>query len=290
MKNKRDLIICIMFCLIIVLTGCTKTPAAPNMDATVAVNVAVAQTAAVLQTQAAQTISAFEQMHPTESSTATSTATPEFTSTPEIFTITLSKDTYCRTGTSSKFPSVMYVNAGTSLEVIARNPTNDSYYVKDPNHTNTYCWIWGEYATPSGDQKALRMYTSIPLPTNTPTPTPAPDFSYQYAGMDSCGGGFYLRFLINNTGKWIWQSVQINLTDTVTSESTVHPSSAFIDYAGCSISGSQSDLTPGEEGVVAAYNPGQFSASPSGHSIGVTITVCRDANGGCISKSFTMTP
>lgn len=289
MKNKKLLLIGTFLLVMMLIAGCNKAASSPDMDATVAVNVAVAQTAAVLKTEAAQTISAFEQLHPTVTLTPTATATLEQTATPEKFTITLSKDTYCRTGTSAMFPSVMYVTSGTTLEVLARNPTNDSYYVKDPNHNNSYCWIWGEYATASGDQKILPMYTSKPLPTNTPTPTPAPDFSYEYAGKDTCGG-YYLRFRINNTGKWLWQTVQINLYDNTSAESTVHSNTAFTDYAGCTASFSQDDLTPGEEGIVAAYNPGQFVGDPTGHVISVSIQLCQTVNGGCISKSFTVTP
>lgn len=290
MKNKKLLFIGTLLVVLMLISSCDKAATSPNMDATMAVNVAVAQTAAVLQTEAAQTISAFEQLHPTVTSTPTSTATLESTATPEKFTITLSRDTYCRTGTSSQFPSVMYVTAGTTLEVLARNPTNDSYYVKDPNHNNSYCWIWGEYATASGDQKILPMYTSKPLPTNTPTPTPAPDFTVEYLNLGNCGGNDYLNFVIRNPSKFTWQYIQINLYDNTTTLSTVHTSTSFTSYSGCTAGISQGDLAPGEDGEVAAINTGQFPAPITGHSISVTVTLCQTDSGGCISKSLTVTP
>lgn len=290
MKRKRFLIISILIVALSVISGCEKPASAGNMDATVAINVAVAQTAAVLQTQAAQTISAYAQANPTATLTPQVSPTSKFTATPEDFFVTLSKDTYCRTGTSSKFPSVMFVTAGQTLEVISRNPTNDYYYVKDPNHTNTYCWLWGEFASPSGDQEILPVYTSIPLPTPTRTPTPAPDFSYAYEGKDTCGGTYYLRFRVNNTGKAVWQTISINLNDSSTGEGTLHSSGDFVDYAGCAASFSQSDLAPNEEGVIATYNGGQFSADPTGHTVSVTITLCQSETGGCASKSFTVVP
>ncbi len=292
MKTKLSIMTAVVVCLLMAITACQAKPTlppTPDMDATLAVNVAVAQTAAVLQTQAAQTISAFEALHPSETPTPTVTATPVYSPTPDKVTVTVNKDTYCRVGTSSLFKSVFYAEAGTVLEVIARNPTNDSYYVVNPNQSFSFCWLYGEFTTISGNAEALPIYTSIPLPTNTPTPTPAPDFSVEYVGMSSCGTNYYLRFQVRNPSKFTWQAVQVDVTDKTTSISTSTFSSAFTDYAGCSAGVSQSDLSPSEDGIATSFNA-PFTTDPTGHSLSATIMVCQTDSGGCMSKTISFTP
>lgn len=291
MINRNRIIGSMTILLIALLSACSPAAATPDLDATVAVNVAVAQTAAVIQTQAALTIEAVQQQNPTETLTPQPTPTTEFTATPDKLMLTLSADTYCRTGTHSSFPSVALLKAGATMEVIARNPTTDSYYVVVPDQPNAKCWLWGQYATINGDQVVLPVFTSMPGPTKTPTPTPAPTFSAEFISMETCGGDFYFRFLIRNTGQVTWKAIQINVNDTTSAVSTVHSNTSFKDYSGCAAGLSQSDLTPGEDSYVATYNPGQLGYDPTGHDITASIMLCQmDSYGGCISKNVKFVP
>jgi len=290
MKRQLYLILGILVIFLLLVSACGKAAATPDLQTTMAVKVAVEQTAAILQTQAAQTISAFEALHPSETPTPTSTATPKYTATPDKVIVTMTRDTYCRKGAASLFPSVMYLKAGESIEVIAKNSTGDYYVANDPNHAFTQCWLWGEYTTVSGNPNDLPIYPTPALPTKTPTPTPAPDFSFEYIGASDCGGSqYYVRFFVRNPSKYTWQAMQMDLTDTTTGVSTSYSSSAFTDHSGCSVVSTQNDLTPGEDGGVSSF-AAPFSAPIAGHTISVSLTVCQTDAGGCIGKSMTVTP
>ena len=200
MKNRKIFVCMITIMLLILASGCTTAAATPNLAATIAVNVAVEQTMAAMQTQSANTEIAYQQQHPTETPTPSATPTSAFTPTPEKITLTLSKDTYCRTGIFAKSPFVALMTAGKTYDILAVDPDNNAYYVVEPNHTFTYCWLWGEFATVSGDVANLPVYTPQPLPTPTFTPTLGPDFSISYLDMKTCGTDYYFRFFIKNNG------------------------------------------------------------------------------------------
>ncbi len=294
MMTKRNFIGLLLVVLISLVSGCTTPTAAPTPDmaGTLAVNVAVAQTVAVVQTSAAQTVTASV---PTITNTIDPvtlyTATSQFTPTPEDTLLTLSRDTYCRTSTSSQAPSVTLLKAGETVKVIAKDPNDTSYYVAVPNKIDEYCWLWGEYATLNNEQAAVQVYTPRPLPTPTNTPAPKIAFSVSYVGMENCGVDYYFRFLIKNTGNFTWQAVTINLYDTATTVSTGHASTTFTDSTGCVTGLVQNDLTTGESSYVAAYNAGQFTYDPSDHNIIATISLCRnDSFQGCDPITTTFTP
>lgn len=292
MKTKMRMISMVTVMLLILVSGCTTTAApTPDLAATIAVNVAVEQTMAALQTQSAVTQTAYALQNPTETATPQATATSEFTATPEKVTLTLSKDTYCRNGIFAKSPFVALMTAGQTIDVLAVDPNNEAYYVVEPNHTFTYCWLWGEFATVSGDTSTLPIYTPQPLPTPTRTPTVGPEFSASYVGLQSCGADYYLRFFIKNTGSKTWQAVLIDITDNANLTKTSFSSTSFVDYTGCATGATESDLFPGESSNVAAYPAGKFSYDPTGHSMTAVIQVCQtDAPGGCNPKIINFTP
>lgn len=291
MKYSKQIFSGLMILMLMLITGCGPTSSAKDIEATVAINVAVAQTAAVIQTQALLTAAADLQKNPSVTPSPQLSPTKSFTSTPEKLMLTLTRDTYCRVGVQSASRSISLLEAGQTVEVIARNPTDDSYFVIDPKHSNSRCWLWGEYAELDGEQEILPVYTSVPLPTPTRTPTPAPDFAVTYNNTEICGADYALRFLITNTGKLTWQAVEINITDLTNNTSTVHSNIAFVDYSGCTSNNLQSDLTPTEFAYVVAYNGGQLSYNPAGHSFVATVTLCQtDTSGGCIGKTVSFTP
>jgi hypothetical protein len=283
MNQKSMFVGSILVILAILISGCSTPTATPDVAGTIAVNVAVAQTAAVIQTGAALTeIAKVPTETPTLEPALLNTATTTYTPTPKKAMLTLTRDTYCRTGVLSSFPSVELLTKGQTVEVIAINPTNDSYYVNAPHHTATRCWVWGQYATLEGDQAILPVFTSIPTATATFTPKPSANFTASVASMENCGGDYYFRFYVKNTGAFVWESIQIGLYDSTTKTSTSHTDVTFTDYAACAAGLSQGDLTSGEYSYVAAYNPGQFTYDPTGHSITATIFLCRtDTSGGC---------
>ncbi len=299
-------------CLLLSLAGCympgTVVNDSPNLDGTVAAEVAIAHAA---QTMVAQTLAAEgggvdastrtftpevnqQQDTPTPSLTPTFTETPTITqtSTPEGVKLVVSSDTNCRDGGPYKsFPIVVTVKAGQLVEVIARNPEFDSYYVKNP-YANGYCWMYGQYATLMGDTSTLAVATSHPTPTPTFTPTPSMNFTVSYVGLETCGVEYAFKLFIKNTGGVTWQSIQITGSDTVTGFVINHTSNTFKEFAGCAIALTQSDLTQGEESYVLNVAPGQFAYDPTGNNIVITVSLCSLDNGAgsCLSKNLSFTP
>lgn len=291
MNKQKQLAGGILIVLMILISGCSQAAQTPDLAATMAVNVAVAQTMGVVMTQSALTQSAFLAQNPTSTPTPQAANTSSVTSTPEKVTITLTRDAYCRKGIFSQSPSNTMFSAGQALEVIARDPTSQSYFVIDPNHTQQKCWVWGEFVTIEGAPEALPVFTSVPLPTNTPTPTPAPDFSVAYIQHDVCGTEHYFKFQIKNTGQLNWETLDITIKDVTSDVTTKHTSTIFEDYNACVSNGSQDDFTPGEGGYVVSFNPGQLTYDPTAHTINATFTLCQvDNYSGCISKSISFTP
>lgn len=291
MNTKKQIIGLTAIMLLILASGCTTAAPTPDLAATIAVNVAVEQTMAALQTQTSLTETAFALQNPTETPTPSPTPTSAYTATPEKITVSVSKDTYCRAGIFAKSPFVALMTAGQTYDVLAVNPDNSAYYVVEPNHTFTYCWLWGEFATVSGDVASLPVYTPQPLPTPTYTPTVGPDFTISYLDTKTCGANYYFRFFVKNNGSKIWQTVQIDIRDNANASASSHINTAFVDYNDCSAGITEADLTPGEGASVAAYNNGQLTVNPAGHSVSAFITLCQmDSFGGCQSKSITFTP
>ena len=44
-------------------------------------------------------------------------------------------------------------------EVVGRNLNGNYWYIRNPNDSNGYCWLWGEYATVTGNFAALPVFT-----------------------------------------------------------------------------------------------------------------------------------
>jgi hypothetical protein len=207
--------------------------------------------------------------------------------------LTLSANTYCRTGPAAVFPRVTTIMVGQKVKVIARNPENDTYYIENPNAPGNYCWLWGQYATLTGDQSTLYVYTPQPTPFPTYTSTPAIGFSLSYSNLENCGGSYTLGLKIQNTGTVTWQSISIQISDLTTAFTAVETVNQFRTYNGCVATVTQEDLTAGEVAVVSAVDPGHFfNYDPTGHNISVLVTVCaQDGMGGpCMFKSMNIVP
>ena len=305
--NVKKIWIYSIACLITFsLTACNlpvgQPASTPDINATVAAEVAIAKAAetmvagtlaaggqAVLPATATNTVEA----QPLDTSTPTNTPTITLTPTPEGVFLVLSADTHCRKGAPfTAFPIVTTVKAGDKVTVLSRNPENDSYYVINPYDPNSKCWLYGKYATLSGDVASLAVSTMQPTPTFTPTPTPVPDFTVSYVGLETCFAEWAFKLFVQNTSTNIWQSIQISGTDTVTGFVINHSSNTFKEYAGCVAGLTQGDLTFGETSYVLNVAPGQFNYDPTGHLINITVRMCTQDNllGTCVAKNLSFTP
>lgn len=312
MKSKRLAHWLLVFITILLMSACNmptgSSEGTPDLNGTVAAQVAIAQAA---QTMVAQTLGAGgsvalptntnangaaapqDTLTPTSTPTITLTPTITQTATPEGVFLILSNDTYCRKGGPfSSFPVVVTVKAGVNVEVLSRNPENDSYFVKNPYDANSKCWLYGKYATLGGNSASLPVSTMQATPTPTPTPTPDTNFSVSYVSLENCMPHYAFKLFVKNIGGSIWQSIQITGSDSVTGFVINHSNNSFLEYSGCSMGVSQSDLTPGESSYVLNINPGQFNYDPTGHLISINVKLCSQDNtlGVCISKALSFTP
>ena len=267
------------------------------MDTIVAQNVQLTVLSRDLATAAAQTATPAP-LPSQELASATFTLTPKIlsTPTPEKLTLSITQNTNCRKGPANYYALVVTLKAGENVVVLGRNAHSDYYNVLPSASASVSCWVWGNYATLSGNTGGLPVFTAVPGPTltftPTYTPTQSPSFYGTYQSLNNCGADYSLRFYIKNSGNLTWQSITVNILDNTTSTTFTHSSNTFTDYSGCTPGGSQKDLTKGEDGYVAAYNPGQFGYDPTGHALTVTITLFSedDFKGTASSQTYSVTP
>ena len=203
-----------------------------------AVDTAVAGTATAQALDAQRTKGAEAALEPTEtiaptntSAPDTSTPQPSFTPTPEeteettadgdqpVFTLSgpsvqVSIDTNCRSGPGKSYTWLGALMVGEEAVITGKDPSGIYWYITNPDLEGEYCWIWGAYATTSGNTAPLPIFTP------GPTPTPEPNFSTDFHEVESCGGAYQVEFTIVNNGSVTLESISITVKDTVTGNST----------------------------------------------------------------------
>jgi len=250
------------------------------------------------------TASDSEQDTAPEPATATETATPENTETPtltptvtetptpEVAMVYVSANTNCREGQGTGFAWLTSLATGDEAEAIGVENTGDypywyirRPYIRRPDQPNSFCWLWGKYATPSGP------YESLPVFTPMPTPTQGFDFQITYEKLEGpcSGGSFWTQYKIVNNGAFTLESWRTKADDhTGGSNPQEWIKDKFLEMSGCPVTSQQNDLTPGESHHVIA----KFGSDPSGHDITVRIKICQ-ANGlnePCLTKTYRHTP
>jgi uncharacterized protein YraI len=127
----------------------------------------------VAATLAAQSPTGETPQPPTETPTPENTATITLTPTPEVPTASVSVNTNCRTGPSTQFDLIGALTVGQTAEVVGKYQNGAYWIIKTPGSSGN-CWLWGNYATVSGNTSNLPEYPSPPTPTPSITPTPMP--------------------------------------------------------------------------------------------------------------------
>ncbi len=112
---------------------------------------------------------------PTENSVVpTDTLTPTITLTPtsSIPMVSVSTDTNCRTGPDTVYDIRGILRVGENAQVVGRNSTSDYWVIILPSNNSIICWVWGNYATVTGNTSNIPIVNPPPTPTPTITPTP----------------------------------------------------------------------------------------------------------------------
>ncbi len=294
MKNKM-IIWLVLTAMVASLVSCNSLSGQTNEEVGTLVAIQVAQT------QLAATLNAVAEvksptaqpllLEPSSSPTITLTPEPSFTPTAEGVWLTVNENTNCRSGPGMVYDLITTIQNGTHIQATGVNPTNEYYYVRNPDGSG-FCWLWDKYSSVTGNIGALPVFTPQPTPTITPSPTPAADFQLTYKSLITCAPQYAVNLKIVNTGSITWKSVSITIKDTVTSTTVTHTLDAFRGYNNCALDMTQSDLMPGESGVVSNVNPGQFNHNPTGHKLKITVTLySKDGlTGKSVTKSITVTP
>jgi len=259
----------------------------PNLIGT-----AIAQTVAAALTRTAQPLIpitglgtptiTFTPEPPTLTPTATLSPTPVFTTTPLVPMISVSVATNCRTGPGKVYDRVGALLVGEFAEVVGRDPTGAYWYIRNPDSSSGFCWLWGEYATLAGN------YFALPVFTPPPTPTPVPDFDVSFSGVDSCVG-WWVELRLENTGGLAFRFMSLTVRDTVTNAVVSVDTNSFTNLNGCQDANTRDTLNPGAKAIVSSP---VFAYDPNGHKMRATITLCSGASqsGTCISKVINFKP
>ncbi len=212
---------------------------------------------------------------PTETPTLTPTET--YTPTPEVPMIQVSVSTNCRLGPGKVYDRMGALLEGEETEIIAKDPSDLYWYVRNPDQAGAFCWLWGQYATTTGDTEHLPVFTP------PPTPTPALDFSVKFKEVEVCGGQWTIEVSVTNTGGIIIQSFTMSVN--YPGEAASFSNDNFTNWNGCGIGNSQQDLTTGEIGVAW---PGPLGSNPNGKNVTATITVYSENGQGGLSLTKTI--
>ncbi len=108
--------------------------------------------------------------------TAPKTSTPKAQNQPnsEKPTIKVSITTNCRTGPGISYSKLTPLQAGKSASLIGRDFNYSYWIIKDPGNSGRDCWLWGYYASASGNTKDLKVYSNPAQDTPKSTSTAAP--------------------------------------------------------------------------------------------------------------------
>jgi len=281
---KRQPILISMFFLLVASSACSQAAPAVPQDPN-ALNTSIAQTVAARQTEVALNNPAtatftFTPDTPTLTLEPTLSATPDYTPTSETPMISVSVDTNCRTGPGAVFQRVGMLLVGETAEIVGREPKGEYWYIRNPDEGLEYCWVWGEYATVTGNTLPL-LYLSPPAP-------PSLSFSASFQGLESCTV-WWADFKLTNSSGGLFTSISLTLRDADTNTVATLTEDKFTKKDGCYTPETTESLVAG--GTVTVSSP-PLGYNPRGHNLDAKITICTDAGqqGICLTQELNFKP
>lgn len=286
--SKRSPLLMFAAILAIVALACSQTaPAAPPQDPNAA-STSIAQTVAARQTEAAPvnppptaTFTAPPAL-PTLTFEPTLSSTPELTPTLETPLITVSADTNCRTGPGQVFERVGILLVGETAEIVGREPRGEYWLIRNPDESDVeYCWVWGEYATVTGNL--------LPLLFASPPPTPVLNVNMSYAKLESCNGIWWVDFKLENLSGVSFKSISLVVRDAETNTAATMELNGFTNKDGCGTTRTVEALIAGGTVTVSSS---AFGYNPSGNNLGAKIKLCTslDRTGACVEREIPFRP
>ncbi len=305
MKKQRMILWGLTLVTVIAMAACTTKPVAqPTAQPTAQATAMPMATATVAATEIAAVVEPTATMEPTATPEPTATANVEPTSTNENIPtptavtafadgkvlISLAKNTICRTGPATNYPSVASIPAGQQLVAVGKLENSTSYtYIENPTVPGTYCWVFSEGATLQGSRVDLKIVKPLP----TPTGETGMNFSVAFSGIQECPGDDYsFNLVVTNTDKLTWQSIKIYIVDANTKKTGTYSSDHFEGWSNCHVDWYQNDLAKGEHAFISPYDPGHFDYNPAGGTFFVRVKLCSEEGltGTCMNKEIKVQP
>lgn len=290
MFNKHPALI--SFVVLLIASLACELPGAPTLapldpnaaNTSIAQTVSARQTMSVLNNPATSTFTATPET-PTLTAEPTFSPVPDFTATSGTPMISVSVDTNCRVGPGAIFERVGILLVGETAEIVGREPRGEYWYIRNPDVADNgaeFCWVWGEYATITGN--------TLPLLYLSPPPPPSASLGLTFDKLGNCSN-YWADFKLENRSGVTFRSMSITLTDTDTDPVTIVAQSVngFTKNDACSAPVTTPTLVSG--GFVTVSSP-QFSYNPSGHNLNVKITICTelDQGGTCLTQDLSFKP
>ncbi len=186
-KTPSKTILLALILVLIALSACTLSDGADPMVATQtyqALDAIAEATVHAIQSQEAQATAQAALPSPTFTpGPPTRTPTPIYSPTPAAPIIEVSLDSNCRSGPGKVYDMVGALLVGETTEILARGSVPNYWVVDNPDYPGHECWLWGKYATVSGDTSHL------PIRSVAPTPIPAPGSIRGYVYIDGNNNG-----------------------------------------------------------------------------------------------------
>jgi hypothetical protein len=163
---------------------------------------------------------------------------------------------------------------GEVAEVTARDNKGEYWYIHNPDVEGGSCWVWGKYATLTGNVFTLLLYT--------PEPAPSTVFSATFVSMKTCTT-YWANFQLDNASDALFQSISIDLTDSETNTLVTMKSNDFIANDDCKAPAITDYLVSGGTTIVSSA---PLVYNPKGHSLNARIKLCtlEDQGGTCVTK------
>jgi hypothetical protein len=210
---------------------------------------------------------------------------PSLTFTPEVLLISVSTETFCRSGPGEPYDVLGTLKVGQNAEVVGRNAYGDTWIIILPTTPPITCWMWNGYATLVGNSEG------VPVIDPPPTPTPQPGFDFAFHAVGYGPSRQCLFFSVTNTGGTNWESYTLSARDITKGVTTSISNNDFVNYDEvlCNPGGSQGELAPGESGTASVIT--HLVGSISADNFEATLTLWSgDKSGTSLVKTTTFSP
>ncbi len=294
--------------LLLASLACNGVVATPDMNT---ISTSIAQTFAVTLTALGATSApvstetpqpptlTYTPITPLPTFTPTATFPPPATFTPLVPQISVSVATNCRSGPGKVYPLMGGLPQGVVVQVFGRDPSGNYWYIRNPDRPNRFCWVWGEYATVTGNISLVPILTPPPTPTATLTPTatatftpkPAPKFNISFSGLEVCKSSkkWWVEFEIKNTGDFALRSITIMVLDADKGITKTRTMDGFDSRNGCAATSHRAILQKGKSVIVSSD---AFGYNLKGRNLRAWVVICVQNNQGqpCAQKIINFTP